>query len=96
MVPRAGFSGSWSLPRQSASTEAEPKTYKFDTKGFTALVDVHSFQPNEISVKTIDHTIVVECRHGSREDSHGQIERHFVRKFNLPIEYDMSLVSNSH
>lgn len=59
----------------------------FDAKGFTAFIDVHLFEPNEISVKTIDHTIMVECNHDSRSDSHGPVERHFVRKFNLPLEY---------
>lgn len=53
------------------------------------------FEPNEISVKTIDHTIVVECTHESREDGHGQVERRFLRKFHLPVEYDMSLVTSS-
>lgn len=94
MVPRTGFSGPWSLPRQ-ASTEVDPKTYKFDSKGFTAFVDVHQFEPKEISVKTIDHVIVVECKHDSKEDGHGYVERHFVRKFNLPNEYDMSTVKST-
>lgn len=53
------------------------------------------FEPNEISVKTLDHTIVVECCHESREDNHGPIERKFLRKFYLPIDYDMSLVTSS-
>lgn len=66
----------------------------FDAKGFKAFVDVHLFEPNEISVKTIDHTIVVECNH-DKEDPHGPIERHFLRKFQLPMEYDMSLVTSS-
>lgn len=94
MVPKAGFSGPWSFPRQT-STEVDPKTFKFDSKGFSALVDVHSFEPSEISVKTIDHVIVVECKHDSKEDGHGCVERHFVRKFNLPNEYDMSTVKST-
>lgn len=95
LVPRAGFSGNWSLPSQHSVIEAEPKTFRFDSKGFSAYVDVHLFDPKEISVKTIDHTIVVECKHDSREDNHGAVERHFVRKFNLPFEYDMNLVTST-
>lgn len=53
------------------------------------------FDPSEISVKTIDHTIVVECNHESREDGHGPVERHYLRKFHLPLEFDMTLVSSS-
>lgn len=94
MFPKTGFSGPWSLPKQSSS-DVDPKTYKFDSKGFTAFVDVHMFEPKEISVKTIDHAIVVECKHDSKEDAHGNIERHFVRKFNLPNEYDMSTVKST-
>jgi HSP20 family molecular chaperone IbpA len=56
---------------------------------------VHFFEPSEITVKTIDHTIIVECNHESRSDFHGQVERHLVRKFNLPFEYDMSLVKST-
>ncbi len=48
-----------------------------------------------MSVKTLDHTIIVECNHDSRSDSHGPIERHFVRKFNLPVEYDMSKIKST-
>lgn len=94
MAPRTGFSGPWSLPRQ-ASTEVDPRTYKFDSKGFTAFVDVHLFEPDEIAVKTIDHVIIVECKHDSKEDGHGFVERKFVRKFNLPSEYDMSTVKST-
>lgn len=94
MVTKTGYSGPWSLPRQ-ASTDVDPKTYKFDAKGFSALVDVHLFEPKEVSVKTIDHVIVVECSHDTKEDSHGFVERHFVRKFNLPNEYDMSTVKST-
>lgn len=94
MAPRTGFSGPWSLPRQ-ASTEVDPRTYKFDSKGFSAFVDIHFFDPKEVSVKTINHTIVVECKHDSREDGHGYVERRFVRKFTLPNEYDMSTVKST-
>lgn len=97
MLPKTAFGGAqgtWNKQRQE-STEVDPKTYKFDSKGFTALVDVHMFEPKEISVKTIDHVIVVECRHDSKDDGHGYVERKFVRKFNLPNEYDMSLVKST-
>ncbi|CAG9806130.1 unnamed protein product [Chironomus riparius] len=90
MLPRAR---SWSVP--SNVIDSEPRTHRFDSKGFTAFVDVHLFDAKEVSVKTIDHTIVVECKHDSREDNHGSVERSFVRKFNLPYEFDMSLVTST-
>lgn len=93
-MPKTGFSGPWSHVRQ-ASTDADPKTFKYDSKGFTALVDCHMFEPAEVSVRTIDRQIIVECKHDSKEDEHGQVERHFVRRFSLPQEYDMTTVKST-
>jgi HSP20 family molecular chaperone IbpA len=94
LASKTGYSGPWSLPRQ-VSTDVDPKTYTYDSAGFSALVDVHQFEPREVSVKTIDHLIVVECKHDSREDGHGYVERRFVRKFSLPNEYDMTTVKST-
>lgn len=93
-VPKTGFSGPWSHQRQ-VSTEVDPKTFKFDSKGFSAVVDCHMFEPAEVSVRTIDRQIIVECKHDSKEDEHGQVERHFVRRFSLPHEYDMTTVKST-
>lgn len=79
----------WSYRRKS-SAQVDPNTSKFDSKGFTAFIDVHSFHRDEISVATADHEIIVECKHNSKGNEH-EVED-FVRKFNLPEEYDMSTV----
>lgn len=94
LVPKTGFSGPWSHVRQ-ASLEADPKTFKFDAKGFTALVDCHMFEPAEVSVRTMNSQIIVECQHGLKEDGHGEVERHFVRRFSLPHDYDMTAVKST-
>lgn len=61
------------------------------------MVNVNTFEPNEISVKTLGHVIIVECKHETNDGGrrHGCIERHFVRKFSLPSEYDMMSVKSS-
>ncbi|CAD7082728.1 unnamed protein product [Hermetia illucens] len=56
--------------------------------GFQVCMDVQQFKPNELTVKTVDNTIVVEGKHEERQDSHGFISRHFVRKYTLPEDYD--------
>lgn len=95
MLSKKSFTGRFSKGRE-ASFEVDPNTFKYDTKGFSALIDVHSFDPKEISVKTIDHTIVVECkRSNTKENEEGMGEKRFVRKFNLPNEYDMSAVKST-
>ncbi|XP_064556833.1 heat shock protein 27 [Drosophila montana] len=56
--------------------------------GFQVCMDVAQFKPSELSVKVLDKTIIVEGKHEEREDGHGMIQRHFVRKYTLPKDYD--------
>jgi HSP20 family molecular chaperone IbpA len=36
--------------------------------------------------------VIVEGRHEERDDGHGSVQRHFIRRYELPKEYDMSQV----
>ncbi|XP_067645430.1 heat shock protein 27 [Eurosta solidaginis] len=56
--------------------------------GFQVCMDVSQFKPNELTVKTVDKMVVVEGKHEEREDEHGVIQRHFIRKYSLPKDYD--------
>ncbi|XP_011195684.1 heat shock protein 27 [Zeugodacus cucurbitae] len=56
--------------------------------GFQVCMDVSQFKPNELTVKTVDKTVIVEGKHEEREDDHGMIQRHFIRKYTLPKDYD--------
>lgn len=53
------------------------------------------FQPSEITVKTVDQTVVIEGKHVERDDGYGSVSRHFIRKYVLPKEYDMNTVHTS-
>ena len=55
-------------------------------------LDVHQFAPNELSVKTVDDSVVVEGRHEEKEDKHGYISRHFKRRYVIPPGYDLEHV----
>lgn len=55
--------------------------------GFQVCLDVHQFAPNEITVKTIDNTVVVDAKHEERQDEHGYISRQFTRRYVLPKEF---------
>lgn len=57
-------------------------------EGFQVSMDVQQFLPNELTVKTIDNYIVIEGKHQEREDDHGFISRHFIRKYLIPKGYD--------
>lgn len=55
--------------------------------GFEVFVDVKEFEPNEITVRTINEVIVVEGRQEKRPGS-AHLPRHFIRHFHLPPYYD--------
>lgn len=84
------------MVREAARDMAsDSKNLHFGKDGFQACVDVHHFQPSEVTVKTVDHTVIIEGKHEERDDGHGSVERHFVRKYVLPKEYDMNQVHST-
>ena len=72
-------------------TQREPKI-QVGKDGFQVLMDVQQFRPNEVSVKAVDNTVIIEGKHEEREDEHGHISRQFIRKYTLPKGYDIKEV----
>ncbi|XP_067645450.1 heat shock protein 23-like [Eurosta solidaginis] len=60
--------------------------------GFQASMDVQQFKPSELTVKVVDDHVVVEGKHEEREDDHGYISRHFVRRYALPKGFEADKV----
>ncbi|XP_001663490.2 protein lethal(2)essential for life [Aedes aegypti] len=58
-------------------------------------LDVQQFAPEEISVKATDNSIIVEGKHEEKQDEHGYISRHFVRRYMLPEGHDANQVVSS-
>lgn len=91
-----GYRRPWTLARQAMKEiNKDQKNLHFGKDGFQACVDVHHFSPSEISVKTVDNTVIIEGKHEERDDGHGSVQRHFVRKYVLPKEYDMNHVHSN-
>ena len=66
-----------------------------DKEKFQIVLDVQQFAPNEITVKTTDHHVMIEGKHEEKEDEHGYVSRHFVRRYHLPKGADPhTIVSN--
>uniref|UniRef100_D3TN88 Alpha crystallin n=1 Tax=Glossina morsitans morsitans TaxID=37546 RepID=D3TN88_GLOMM len=63
--------------------------------GFQVCMDVQQFKPNELVVKVADNCIIVEGKHEERQDDHGSISRHFVRRYTLPKGYDPNKVQST-
>jgi HSP20 family molecular chaperone IbpA len=89
------YTGYQRCPRSQAALQnftgfsaAVPKSL-IGKDGFQVSMDVQQFAPNEISVKTVDNTIVVEAKHEERQDEHGYISREFKRRYALPQGFNI-------
>jgi crystallin, alpha B len=98
MTP-TGYNRNWMIiPRNDQiilDENAKTKMMTAKDGSFQVCIDVHHFQPKEIHIKTIAHTIIVEGKHEERTDDHGFIERKFTRKYQLPSNYDIEHVISS-
>lgn len=63
--------------------------------GFQVCLDVQHFQPNEISVKTENNSVVVQAKHEEKKDDHGFISREFTRRYALPKGFKVEDVTSS-
>lgn len=103
IVPRTGFFDlptgyrrPWAIARDALQElSKDDRGLQLGKDGFQACIDVHHFKPNEVTVKTVDNTVIIEGKHEERDDAHGSIERHFVRKYVLPKEYDMNAINST-
>lgn len=63
--------------------------------GFQVCLDVQHFQPNEISVKTENNSVVVHAKHEEKKDNHGYISREFTRRYDLPDGFKVEDITSS-
>jgi crystallin alpha B len=59
------------------------------------ILDVQQFAPSEITVKTLDNTVIVEGKHEEKQDEHGYVARHFVRRYVLPTDIEVNDIVSS-
>lgn len=69
-------------------------TVAADKDKFVVTLDVQQFRPEEINVKVVDNSIVVEAKHEEKEDEHGWISRQFIRKYTVPEQCDIQQVES--
>ncbi|RZF44893.1 hypothetical protein LSTR_LSTR004518 [Laodelphax striatellus] len=91
-ILRTGYIRPWnSLVRQNSGVS----NLTADHEKVQVSLDVQQFAPSEITVKTVDGTIIVEGKHEEKKDEHGFISRHFVRKYVLPKDVDSNNITSS-
>lgn len=62
---------------------------------FKVNLDVKQFKPEEISVKIMENSVVINGKHEERQDEHGYISREFQRRYVLPADVDPKLVQST-
>ncbi|GLV39905.1 lethal (2) essential for life [Carabus blaptoides fortunei] len=87
---RPGYYRPWRVARQDSGSMV-----KCDKDKFQVNLDVQQFTPEEITVKVVDNTVVVEGKHEEKQDEHGFIARNFVRKYVLPEGHDIKAVAST-
>ncbi|XP_058835620.1 protein lethal(2)essential for life-like [Topomyia yanbarensis] len=87
---RIGYNRPWVSLRNDSGSTVDVTGDKFQIN-----LDVQQFSPEEITVKATDKAIVVEGKHEEKQDEHGFIERHFVRRYMLPAGHDQNNIVSS-
>ncbi|VDN01681.1 unnamed protein product [Thelazia callipaeda] len=66
-----------------------------DTSRFAVEIDAYQFRPEEIQVKTIDDTLLIEGRHEDVHDRDNFTKMYFVRKYQLPLDVNPADISST-
>uniref|UniRef100_A0A0N4ZTQ6 SHSP domain-containing protein n=1 Tax=Parastrongyloides trichosuri TaxID=131310 RepID=A0A0N4ZTQ6_PARTI len=64
-------------------------------QGFTVDVDAYQFKPEELTVKTLDDTLIIEGKHSDVRDNDNYTKMYFIRKYQLPEDVDMSRLEST-
>ncbi|XP_060660180.1 heat shock protein 22 [Drosophila nasuta] len=73
---------------------APPATVGKD--GYQVSLDVSVYRPNELTVKTVDNSVIIEGKSEQQEDElGGYSSRQFLRRFVLPKGYDVEQLTSS-
>ncbi|XP_034482480.1 heat shock protein 22 [Drosophila innubila] len=65
-------------------------------QGYQVSLDVSVYKPNELTVKTVDNSVIIEGKSEQHEDEQGSFtSRHFLRRFVLPQGYESDKVTST-
>ena len=66
-----------------------------DNRKFAVEIDSYQFRPEELQVKTLDDTLLIEGRHEDVRDSNNYTKMYFIRKYQLPADVDPRDINSS-
>ncbi|XP_055625546.1 protein lethal(2)essential for life-like [Toxorhynchites rutilus septentrionalis] len=91
---RSGYNRPWRSSSVASRNDAGSKVNVASDK-FQINLDVQQFSPEEINVTANEKCIMVEGKHEEKQDEHGYISRHFVRRYMLPAGHDTNDIVSS-
>lgn len=95
-LPKGLFESPDYMQNLNAALKENDSRVTVDKNKFQVNFDVQHFKPEEICVKLSEdkRTITIEAEHEEKQDEHGQIYRHFLRKYTLPKDCDINNVES--
>lgn len=81
--------------RQIRSANSGTSEVTNDENRFEVRLDCRHFKPEELVVKTVGNSVVIEGKHEERDDNNGLISRQFRRRYALPEGCDAQKVVSS-
>ncbi|KAI6191198.1 SHSP domain-containing protein [Aphelenchoides bicaudatus] len=84
----------WAEPIFKDGLDVRTNIYN-DRDRFAVEVDTYQFRPEELEVKTMDDTLLIEGRHEDVRDSDNYTKMYFVRKYQLPPDVHPQEVTSS-
>ncbi|XP_011298417.1 protein lethal(2)essential for life-like [Fopius arisanus] len=80
----------WAVARPQGVSTVKPHKDSFHVS-----LDVQQFAPEEISVKLLDGSVIVEGKHDDKKDEHGWVSRQFCRRYQIPEQCDIEQVQST-
>ncbi|XP_067001757.2 protein lethal(2)essential for life [Anabrus simplex] len=80
--------------RHRTARDSGVSNLQYDKDAFRVNLDVRQFKPEEIVVKTVGNSVLVEGKHEERPDEHGFVSRQFQRRYILPKDVDPNTVAS--
>uniref|UniRef100_A0AC35U2Y3 SHSP domain-containing protein n=1 Tax=Rhabditophanes sp. KR3021 TaxID=114890 RepID=A0AC35U2Y3_9BILA len=66
-----------------------------DQEKFAVEIDAYQFRPEELQVKTMDDTLIIEGQHQDKRDEENYTKMYFIRKYRLPNEVDLGRINST-
>uniref|UniRef100_A0A1I7RR35 SHSP domain-containing protein n=1 Tax=Bursaphelenchus xylophilus TaxID=6326 RepID=A0A1I7RR35_BURXY len=84
----------WAEPIFKDGLDVRTKIHN-DRNRFSVEIDAYQFRPEELQVKTLDDTLLIEGRHEDVKDSDNYTKMYFVRKYQLPPDVHPQDITSS-